>query len=455
MGTPNVCIGCFSKWEKGKDVCPHCGWSPKRVYSEMFQWRTGDILETRYIVGEVFCRIKDIAVWRLYDNVLGIPCFVLRKMRDSKEELYSLALQLLSSDIFGAEEIAVLSIKRVAGKYVLVFTLKEWFIESEKMKYLLNSDIKNNAAVDRKEAVLPNVEREQALPAGTLLDERYQVKGCIGIGGFGITYLCEDLFLHRDVAVKEYFPEKWAERDKEYVAVKNVKVVDAYKFGLRSFLKEVCITAKFIHNPQIVTVYDAIEANDTAYMVMEYIPGISIGRELRAREYKPYTPKEMAEVICPVLSGLGEIHSQRIVHGDISPGNIMRSKQGKIYLIDLGAAKYNLESQPVLSAAFLKIDYAAPEQYQTAREGVPRGEGPWTDIYGVGATMYYMLTGHKPTDVITRLNQKNPDLAAPRKYKVRLSRKWMNLIHHAMELEREKRIRSISEFGDEIRRLLE
>ena len=133
----------------------------------------------------------------------------------------------------------------------------------------------------------------------------------------------------------------------------------------------------------------------------------------------------------------------------------MRSKQGKIYLIDLGAAKYNLESQPVLSAAFLKIDYAAPEQYQTAREGVPRGEGPWTDIYGVGATMYYMLTGHKPTDVITRLNQKNPDLAAPRKYKVRLSRKWMNLIHHAMELEREKRIRSISEFGHEIRRLLE
>ena len=84
MRTPGVCIGCFSQWEREKDICPHCGWSPKRVYSEMFGWKTGDVLEKRYIVGEVFCRIKDIAIWRMYDNIIGIPCFALRKIQDSK-----------------------------------------------------------------------------------------------------------------------------------------------------------------------------------------------------------------------------------------------------------------------------------------------------------------------------------------------------------------------------------
>lgn len=447
MRTPGVCIGCFSQWERDTDICPHCGWSPKRVYSEMFGWKTGDVLEKRYIVGEVFCRIKDIAIWRMYDNILGIPCFALRKMRDSKEELYVLALQLSDS--------GVLSIKQIAGRYVLVFVLKDWFTDSGKIKAVFNSDRKETAREEKREETMSLAQREQALPAGTLLDERYRIKGCIGIGGFGITYLCEDMLLHRDAAVKEYFPEQWAERDGVYVAVKNARTADAYKFGMKSFFKEISITAKFIHVPEIVTVYDAIEENDTAYMVMEYIPGMSIGRELRAREYKPYTPEEMAKVLCPVLSGLEKIHARRIVHGDISPGNIMRSEEGKIYLIDLGAAKYDLESQPALSAAFLKIDYAAPEQYQTAREGVPSGEGPWTDIYGIGATMYYMLTGHKPTDVITRLGQKNPALIPPRKLKVRISGKWMKLIHHAMELDREKRIASASELGDEIRRLLE
>lgn len=452
---PKVCIGCFSEWEDGREACPHCGWTPKRVYSEMFQWKTGDVLEKRYMVGTVLCRAGDIAVWRFYDSVLGIACFALRKLQNNIEELYSIAQNISSSDSSCKKEIEILSIKKIGEKYVLVFSAKNRYIEEEEMKELLVSKSKDVMISSEDSDISSDAQGEQILPAGTKLDGRYQIKGCIGIGGFGITYLCEDLFLHRNAAVKEYFPAEWAERDGEYAAVKNSGMVEAYRFGLQSFLKEIRITARFIHVPGIVTLYDAVEANDTAYMVMEYIKGISIGREMRARNYRPYTPAEMAEVMLPVLDGLKEVHRQRIVHSDISPGNIMRSGKGEICLIDMGAAKFILDSQPVLSAAFLKIDYAAPEQYRTAREGIPKDEGPWTDIYGLGATMYYMLTGHKPTDVITRLNSKNPKLVPPRKYRVKLPKKWMKLIHHAMALERRERISSVSELGDEIRKLLE
>ena len=132
----------------------------------------------------------------------------------------------------------------------------------------------------------------------------------------------------------------------------------------------------------------------------------------------------------------------------------MRSTKGRICLIDLGAAKYNLESQPVLSAAFLKIDYAAPEQYRTAKEGIPKSEGPWTDLYGLGAVMYYMLTGHKPADVISRLSSKSPKLVLPRKYGVKLPKKWMKLIYHAMSLEIKERFHSAAECRDEIRKIV-
>lgn len=458
MGTPKVCKGCFSEWEEGWDVCPYCGFNPKRLYSEIFSWKTGDILEKRYLVGEIFCRIQDVAVWRFYDHVMGIPCLVLRKRQNIIEELYPIARKLSAGNIEEKRDVEILSVKTIEENHALIFSMKDRYKNVEELKELLISEdvkVEKEERQIEEQAVCVDTQGENPLLPETCLDGRYRIKGCIGIGGFGITYLCEDILLHRDVAVKEYFPGEWAERDGEYVAVKASRMVEAYKFGMQSFFKEVRITAKFIHASHIVTVYDAIEANDTAYMVLEYIEGLSIGREMRAKNYKPYTPAEMADVIFPVLDGLEEIHSQRIVHSDISPGNIMRSTKGRICLIDLGAAKYNLESQPVLSAAFLKIDYAAPEQYRTAKEGIPKSEGPWTDLYGLGAVMYYMLTGHKPADVISRLSSKSSSLVPPRKYGVRLPKKWMKLIYHAMSLEIKERFHSAAECRDEIRKLLE
>lgn len=451
MAAPQICLGCFSEWDEKQSVCPVCGWEPDKSYTDMLDWTTGDVLEKRYLLGKLVLRWKDTALWRIYDNLLGISCFVLRNVQDRTKELVSLAAKLKNS----GREFKILAVKTIAAKNVLLFSFNDYSTGAEVFE----------AVLKEQDAVLPSADieeeykketpqKESALQPKTKLSDRYRIIRCIGIGGFGITYLCEDLILRRLVAVKEYFPSQWAERDGEYVTVKQSSMVEAYRFGIQSFLKEARITAKFIHSSCLVTIYDILYANDTIYLVMNYISGISIGREMRGRNYKPYTPEETAEIILPVLKALEKLHEKSIVHSDISPGNIMRADTGEIYLIDMGASKYSLESQPVLSAAFLKPDYAAPEQYQTAREGIPKNEGPWTDIYAVGATMYYLMTGHRATDALSRLNGVNANLVPPKKYKVKLSKQWMELIRHAMALKAGERINSAAVFQQEIQKLL-
>lgn len=294
----------------------------------------------------------------------------------------------------------------------------------------------------------------EILPEGFLIAGRYQIIRCIGIGGFGMIYLCEDRELYRQVAVKEYFPRQWAEREDIYVTVKQSSMVDAFRFGLQSFLNEGKIMARFVDAPHVVTFYDMLQANDTAYLVMGYIDGISVGRRMRERGYRPFTTRETAQILLPALEGLQQMHEREVIHSDLSPGNIMCSKEGEVCLIDLGAAKDLREKGPVLNAAFLKPDHAAPEQYRTARAGIPRDEGPWTDIYAVGGIMYYLLTGHNPTDAISRLNGDHTDLVEPREYGVRVSGKWMGLIRQAMTLEVRDRISSAAELSYRIRGLV-
>ena len=137
------------------------------------------------------------------------------------------------------------------------------------------------------------------------------------------------------------------------------------------------------------------------------------------------------------------MHRQGMVHSDISPGNMIHSGNDRYYLIDLGAAKYNGDKRVQMSAAFLKVDYAAPEQYRTARSGIPDGEGPWTDIYALGATIYYLLTGKKPTDVLNRLDGTNTDIRDSLIGILPVS--WIDLIGKAMELEKDRRFASIAD----------
>ncbi len=463
MSKPKVCLGCFCEWEEETSVCSHCGWDYEKKLSPYPKWNVGDVLDQRYLTGQTYYEAKDITVWRMYDNILGCPVWVLYGEKKTKDDLRDIAWQLQKAQEKDSNTLKILTVRQIDKRDVLVFSIKDRYMAVENFEKWLSAVEKSSKKLSMEKAQseestfaeqkppLP----EKVLPEGTCLDNRYKIIKCLGIGGFGITYLCEDMFLHRNVAVKEYYPEQWAERDDTYVAVIKSSVLSAFQYGMKSFGKEIQITAKFIHTPHIVTVYDAFEDNDTLYMVMEYIEGLSIGKEFRHREYKPYTITEMAEIILPLLDALEAIHEKNLVHSDISPGNIIRAEKGEIVLIDMGAAKYVLDSQPTLNAAFLKIDYAAPEQYRTAKEGVPRGEGPWTDMYAVGATMYYLLTGHKPTDVITRLSSKKTDFVPPKKYKVKLSKHWMKLIHYAAAVDRNKRISSAAELREEMGKLLE
>jgi hypothetical protein len=435
-----VCRGCFAEWESDYEKCPKCGWEPEKEPDKWFGWKTGDVLEKRYLVGKLFCvtRQREAGVWRMYDNLLGISCFAFLIEEENKERLRNVAKSLEKGSA-GTGEVVVQTMKTIGKHQALILSLKNRYMDIKAFQKLTNTK------APEQEPVLAEMEeetvREQALPAGICLKNHYRIIDCIGIGGFGITYLCEDIRLHRLVAVKEYYPAEWAERDNTYVAVKSSHLLEPYRYGMQSFLKEIKITAKFMHTPHIVTLYDAFEENDTAYMVMEYILGISIGREMRTKGYKPYAIMEVVDMIFPVLDAVKEMHDCRIIHSDISPGNMMITQQGEIYLIDMGAAKYNLESQPPISAAFLKVDYAAPEQYRTAKEGISDREGPWTDIYAIGATMYYLLTGTKPPDVIKRLNGQDTDLTEGLIGKLPMV--WVELLQKAMALEPAERVSSV------------
>ena len=455
MAAPRICMGCFSEWDAA-EVCPYCGWNPEKQPERMEGvWTVGDVIAGRYLFGAILCTTEDMAVWRVYDNDLGIVCYFIRKLKATEEDLENLARRLEMVNQENPGYLVVLGIKVVERRRFLVISVRDQHFSEE--SYL---DLLDNHPIDRKELVteviyqFDNQYQERILTEYTLLDHRYRIIGCIGVGGFGITYLCIDVSMNRNVAIKEYFPVEWAEREGKDVAVKSSRLLEPYRIGFASFYKEAKMTAHFIHSRHIVTIYDIFRENDTAYIVMNYIYGISIGREMRLRAYRPYRPEEMADLILPVLETLEIIHEKKIVHSDISPGNIMKSQEGEINLIDMGASKYALETQPILSTAFLKKDYAAPEQYRTARTGIPRDEGPWTDLYAVGAVMYYLLTGHKPTDALSRLQAKTADLVPPRKYKVKLSRHWMELIRCCMELEPEKRPDSASEVAERIRQLL-
>lgn len=454
MGTPKVCLGCFKEWEEGKTVCPNCGWESGKEYEEILGWKTGNVFGKRYLLGMPYCRAEDAAVWRIYDNLLRISCLALRLTEENPDSLRLAAERIGQAEGLKEKSVKLLAIKNVDGKRTLMFSMRDDAENPELLQAVLrerNGQAKQEASVPDLE---PEKKKEQVLPNGTLLDGRYRILDCIGIGGFGIIYLCEELPMQRLVAVKEYFPSEWAERDGQYVAVKKSQMVEAYRFGLQSFYKEAQISAKFIHTLHVATIYDVLEANDTVYLVMEYIPGTSIGREMRARDYQPYKPGEMAEIMFPVMEALETFHGSRIVHSDISPGNIMRSEDGEIFLIDMGAAKYALDSQPTLSAAFLKLDYAAPEQYRTAREGIPKDEGPWTDVYALGATMYYLLTGQKPTDVMKRLSGKKSDVALPKRCRIRHAGQWRKLLNRAMALEIRDRIGTVTELMEEVRKLV-
>ena len=234
-----------------------------------------------------------------------------------------------------------------------------------------------------------------ALPAGALIG-RYQVAGVLGQGGFGITYLARDTQLGREVAVKEYLPAALAVRpDGSSVLPRSTEVADDFDWGRSRFIEEGRTLANLHEAPSIVKVFDFLEANGTAYIVMELLRGRTL--EDRVKAAGPLPPAGVQAILGPLLAGLHKVHETGFLHRDIKPANIMLGADGTPTLIDFGAARAAMADRSRTMTAIFTPGYAAPEQFTSAKQG------PWTDIYGLCATLHYAITGRAPPSAFDRL----------------------------------------------------
>jgi serine/threonine protein kinase/HAMP domain-containing protein len=239
------------------------------------------------------------------------------------------------------------------------------------------------------------------LAAGARLHE-YRIDGVLGRGGFGITYLATDVHLNARVAIKEYLPQEIAFRSADgSVGPSASRHRERYRQGLESFLVEARTLAGFRH-PAIVRVARFFEAHRTAYMVLEYERGTSF--KAWWTEHRQGGEAALVDKLQPLLDGLAVLHASRVLHRDIKPDNIqVRADDGQLVLLDFGSAG---QAVAVADGAAVVVTpgYAAPEQYGAGHQG------PWTDLYALGATLYWAVAGRKPPDAETRV-------ADPRAYK--------------------------------------
>jgi len=247
-----------------------------------------------------------------------------------------------------------------------------------------------------------------ALAPGTRLDE-FEILSVLGIGAFGIVYLAYDHVLVRRVAIKEYMPAALAgRRDGMPIALRSPEFAATFERGLDSFLSEARLLASFDH-PSLVKVHRFWRGNDTAYMAMQCYPGQTL-KDVRQRMSAPPDEAWLLAFVTPLLDALELLHGQGVFHRDISPDNILILPDGRPVLLDFGSARRVIGTGSQFLSAVLKPPFAPVEQYANETE---MRQGPWTDLYALGATLYFALTGQAPTPSVVRaVDDSLPVLAA-------------------------------------------
>ena len=231
---------------------------------------------------------------------------------------------------------------------------------------------------------------QQALEEKYILEGRYEIIRTLGIGGFGITYEAHDGRLNRTVVLKECYVGQIAYRNRDGATVSPTsnKVEGDYEWSLQRFLEEGRVLAKFSH-PNILSVQDIFEANNTAYLVTSYIEGQPLSEFIEDGRILPY--KELEKILTPLLDALKAAHSQNVLHRDIAKDNILIDKDGKPVLIDFGAARQAIGRHSQSINLIVKDGYSPPEQYSEKAE-----QGPYTDIYALSALIYQLCSGQLP-----------------------------------------------------------
>lgn len=290
-----------------------------------------------------------------------------------------------------------------------------------------------------------------ALASGTRLAE-FEIKGLLGVGGFGMVYRGYDHSLHRAVAIKEYMPTSLAGRDPlAAVTVKSATDSAAFESGLRSFIAEARLLARFDH-PSLVKVYRFWEANNTAYMAMPLYEGITL-KEARRRMSGPPPQAWLQSVLWSVLAGLKVLHDNSTLHRDVSPDNIFLQNIGPPVLLDLGAARRAILDTSQKHTAVLKVNYAPIEQYADARD---MQEGPWTDLYAVAAVMHGCICNEPPLPATFRaVRDRLPPFAqvaqtAETHFGQTYSDNFVRAIAHALAIEPAERTPSVEALAQEI-----
>lgn len=283
-----------------------------------------------------------------------------------------------------------------------------------------------------------NEEYPLALPVGTVLAGQYCIEKVLGQGGFGITYRATDHKNGGFVAVKEFFPETLAYREMTTVISYPGERTESYVYGKDSFLQEAQTLAQFIGNENIIRIHSYFEENGTAYFVMDYIEGISFDEYIKQKGGKiPFD--DARRILVPVMDALAAVHSKGIVHRDVTPDNIYITNDNKVKLLDFGAARYSLGDKSHSLDVILKHGFAPKEQY--TRHGK---QGPYTDIYSLGATFYFALTGKRPPDSIDRIEE--DDLVPPSRLGVQITDYQEEAILTAMSVQPADRFVSMEVF---------
>ena len=282
------------------------------------------------------------------------------------------------------------------------------------------------------------------LRMGTRLNNRYLIQGVLGEGGFGITYVGMDEVLCQKVAVKEFFPRGAITRNNqqtnEVVSVYGTKAANFHQ-GEEKFLQEARTLAQFNNVAGVVRVQDFFRENGTAYIVMEYLEGITLKQYLQT--YGPISVEEMQNIFAPILEALDKIHQNGVIHRDISPDNIMCLPEGEVKLMDFGAARDYTDYSAEGLSVILKMGFAPIEQYDSHGK-----QGPWTDIYALGATMYQCLTGRKPDDATKRSLEDT--LVSPSMLGVRIAPPVEYAIMRALQIRPADRYRNLEEFCEDL-----
>lgn len=283
----------------------------------------------------------------------------------------------------------------------------------------------------------------------------YKIDRVLGQGAFGITYLARDVNLDREVAIKEYLPGQFSTRDNDMTVKPTTnQQKEDFDWGLKRFISEARTLTRFEH-PNLVRVFNVFEKNNTAYMVMNYELGKSLQQILKTR--KTLSEAEILKILFPLMSGLEMMHAKGFVHRDIKPGNIFIRGDGSPVLLDFGSARQTRASaeregneEPKTLTTLVSPGYAPIEQYGSKSDR----QGPWTDIYGLGATVYRAITGVMPIAAVDRgeaivHDSKDPYLPVTGACHDRYSGNFLMAIDHAMAFKAQDRPQSIAEWRRE------